>query len=483
MSPSSRVGGIEDLVAEVEAGPQGPEVGAFFDFDGTLIDGYSGVIAFRERLTGGQVGPEELVRTLIESFNVSQRGHDVSRLMNVAIGSMTGREVAEIDDLSQELWRSRIAGKVYPDARRLVAAHHRAGHTVAMASSATRFQAADAARDLDIEHVLVTELEDEEGILTGQVRGPILWGPGKAQAVVDFAAANGVDLTESYAYGNGREDVPYLETVGRPRPLNPDVGLTAEAEERGWPVQRLQRLNRLTPVTVARTAASMAGLGIGVGAGLAAGLLNQDRRTALTVAAAVASELSLAAAGVKIDVIGQENLWSHRPAVFLFNHQSQLDVPVLGSLLRRDFTAVAKKELATDPVFAPMGWLADVAYVDRTDGRKAREALAPAVDALRSGTSLVIAPEGTRSPTPKLLPFKKGAFHLALQAKVPIVPIVIRNAGEIMAPRGVLISSGTVDVAVLDPIDTSRWTLKTLGTKVDQVRQRYLDTLADWPRG
>ena len=141
--------------------------------------------------------------------------------MDVAIGSLTGREVSEVDDLSQELWRSRIAGKVYPDARRLVAAHHRAGHTVAMASSATRFQAADAARDLDIEHVLVTELEDDEGILTGQVRGPILWGPGKAQAVVDFAAANGVDLAESYAYGNGREDVPYLETVGRPAPAQP----------------------------------------------------------------------------------------------------------------------------------------------------------------------------------------------------------------------------------------------------------------------
>ena len=61
------------------------------------------------------------------------------------------------------------------------------------------------------------------------------------------------------------------------------------------------------------------------------------------------------------------------------------------------------------------------------------------------------------------------------------MPIVIRNAGEIMAPRGILISSGTVDVAVLDPIDTSRWTVKTLGAKVEMVRQRYLDTLADWP--
>ena len=473
--------GIDDLLAEVAAGPQGPGIGAFFDFDGTLIDGYSGVIAFRERLTGGDVGAAELLNTLVQSFNVSRRGHDVSRLMAVALESLSGREVTEINDLGVELFRTRIAGKVYPDARRLVAAHHKAGHTVALASSATRFQAAEAAADLDIEHVLVTEIEDEDGILTGKVRGPILWGPGKAQAVREFAAERGVDLAESYAYGNGREDVPYLEEVGRPHPLNPDLGLTAEAQERGWPITRLTRVNRLTPTTVARTAASMAGLGAGVAAGLGLGLLNRDRRTGLEAAATIASELSLALAGVKLNVVGQDNLWSARPAVFLFNHQSQLDVPVLASLLRKDFTAVAKKELATDPMFAPMGWLADVAYVDRTDSTKAKAALAPAVDALRNGTSLVIAPEGTRSPTPKLLPFKKGAFHMAMQAGVPVVPIVIRNAGELMAPRGMLISSGVVDVAVLDPIDTSAWTARSLTGKVAAVRRLYLDTLDDWP--
>ncbi len=189
----------------------------------------------------------------------------------------------------------------------------------------------------------------------------------------------------------------------------------------------------------------------------------------------------MALAGVRLNVVGQDNLWSARPAVFLFNHQSQLDVPVLASLLRSDFTAVAKKELATDPMFAPMGWLADVAYVDRADSSKARAALAPAVDALRNGTSLVIAPEGTRSPTPKLLPFKKGAFHMAMQAGVPIVPIVIRNAGELMAPRGMLISSGVLDVAVLEPIDTSTWTTRSLAGKVTRVRQQYLDTFDNWP--
>ena len=152
---------IDDLLAEVEAGPQGPEVGAFFDFDGTLIDGYSAALYFRERLTSGEVGLGELAGTLIEVFNMQQRGHDVTRLVQVALGALAGTEVAAIEALGQELWRTKIAGKVYPDARRLVRAHLRAGHTVALASSATRFQAAGAAADLDIEHLLVTEIEDD----------------------------------------------------------------------------------------------------------------------------------------------------------------------------------------------------------------------------------------------------------------------------------------------------------------------------------
>ena len=223
------------------------------------------------------------------------------------------------------------------------------------------------------------------------------------------------------------------------------------------------------------------GLGAGVALGIGLGLLNRDRRTALEVAASVGSELSLAAAGVDLRVVGQENLWAARPAVFTFNHQSQLDVLVLSALLRSDFTGVAKKELATDPMFAPLGWLADVAYVDRSNTAEAKQALAPAVESLRSGRSLVIAPEGTRSATPRLLPFKKGAFHVAIQAKVPVVPIVIRNAGELLPAHATLIAAGDLDVAVLPPVDTSKWKAKTIDSHVEAVRQMYLDTLADWP--
>lgn len=472
---------IDGLVAEVERGPQGPEIGAFFDFDGTLIDGYSAVVYFRERLTNGDVGAGELVRTLVETFNMKQRGHDVSRLMDVAIRALAGRDAHEIEAMGQDLFRTKLAGRIYPDARLLVDAHLKAGHTVAMASSATSFQTAAAAHDLGIEHVLSTQVETRDGVLTGRVDGPVLWGPGKAAMVRTFADERGLDLGESYAYGNGGEDVPYLEEVGRPRPLNPDDELLAAARARGWPVARLTKVHRHTPMTIARSAGAYAGLGWGLAAGVGLGLVNRDRGTALSVAASVGSELGLAAAGVRLQVHGQENLWKARPAVFVFNHQSQLDVLILSALLRSDFTAVAKRELKHDPVFGPMGWLADVAYVDRGNTKQAKQALAPAVDSLREGRSLVISPEGTRSPTPRLLPFKKGAFHVALQARVPMVPIVIRNAGELMPAHSLLVSAGTLQVAVLPPVSTARWTVRTVDAHVDEVRQMFLTTLADWP--
>jgi putative phosphoserine phosphatase/1-acylglycerol-3-phosphate O-acyltransferase len=179
--------------------------------------------------------------------------------------------------------------------------------------------------------------------------------------------------------------------------------------------------------------------------------------------------------------VGEQNLWSHRPAVFIFNHQSSIDLPVVASLLRRDVTGVAKKEAARDPRFALLGYLADVAYVDRGKTAQAKEALAPVVERLRDGVSIALAPEGTRSPTPRLGHFKKGAFHMAMQGGVPIVPIVIRNAGDVMWRNSPLIRPGTVDVAVLEPIPTDGWTAGQLDDRVAEVRQLFLDTLERWP--
>jgi putative phosphoserine phosphatase/1-acylglycerol-3-phosphate O-acyltransferase len=151
-------------------------------------------------------------------------------------------------------------------------------------------------------------------------------------------------------------------------------------------------------------------------------------------------------------------------------------------LVRNSFTSVGKAEAKRIPFFGVMFQLAGVAFVERGNTAQARKALDPAVAKIRDdGLSLVIAPEGTRSPTPRLGPFKKGAFHIAMQAGVPIVPIVIRNAGEIMWRGAQTVRSGRVDVAVLPPVPTTDWTADTIAQQVDSVREQFIDVLAHWP--
>jgi putative phosphoserine phosphatase/1-acylglycerol-3-phosphate O-acyltransferase len=168
--------------------------------------------------------------------------------------------------------------------------------------------------------------------------------------------------------------------------------------------------------------------------------------------------------------------------VFIFNHQSKLDPLVVMKLLRGGYTGVAKKEAANVPGFGQFFRLAGVAFVDRGNTKQAREALEPAVRKVRDdGLSLVIAPEGTRSATPRLGRFKKGAFHIAMQAGVPVVPIVMRNVGEVMWRGSPTIRPGTVEVAILDPVDTTEWTVEDLADRVAEVRASYIEILADWP--
>jgi putative phosphoserine phosphatase/1-acylglycerol-3-phosphate O-acyltransferase len=475
------VGDLSELIDEIESGPEGPEIAAFFDFDGTLIAGYSGNEFYRARLRARDIGPAELARTVLAVGDMRLRGADVSGLMRLAVSAWEGHQVDEMEELAERLFVQRIAGKLYPEALQVIDAHRRMGHTITLASSATRYQASGLAAELLIENILCTEVEVENGAFTGKLAGPVLWGEGKANAVREFAAGRGIDLERSFGHGNGDEDVAFLETVGNPRPLNPEPGLTKVAGERGWPITRFTPRSGTGLRPILRTGAALAGLGGAAGLGAGLGLLNRSRRLAGNFATSVGSDLALALAGVRLEVTGEEHLWSHRPAVFIFNHQSSLDVLALGSLLRRDFTGVAKKEAARDPRFAPIGALVDVVYIDRANSKRAREALQPVVERLRDGTSIAIAPEGTRTPTPRLRPFKKGAFHIAMQAGVPLVPVVLRNAGQLMWRGESVIRPGTLQVAVLPPISTKGWRVKDLDARVADVRERFSSTLERWP--
>ena len=99
------------------------------------------------------------------------------------------------------------------------------------------------------------------------------------------------------------------------------------------------------------------------------------------------------------------------------------------------------------------------------------------MEALRHGRSLLIAPEGTRAPTPRLGRFKKGAFHMAMQAGVPIVPVVFRNTLDALPRDALVIRPAVVEAVVLPPVDTSHWTRESLDEEVEAIHRRYLEVL------
>jgi putative phosphoserine phosphatase/1-acylglycerol-3-phosphate O-acyltransferase len=107
----------------------------------------------------------------------------------------------------------------------------------------------------------------------------------------------------------------------------------------------------------------------------------------------------------------------------------------------------------------------------------------PIMKLAQEGISIAIAPEGTRAKTRELLPFKKGAFRIAMAAGIPIVPIVIRNAEDIGARDGFFMRPGTVEVKVLPPISVADWSLDDLEERIDAVRDLFVATLKDWPNG
>lgn len=478
MSPSDA---LAEVITGIHSAPQGPGVAAFFDFDGTVMDGFSAQAFYRERLLHFELGPVEAAQTLLAGLRGLTSEEDFERFVAISFAAWEGRSEDELTELGERLFVQQIASRLFPEIWELVAAHQQRGHTVVLASSATRFQVEPAARALGVEHVLCTPLEVVGGVLTGRAAGPTLWRNGKADAVRSFAEAHSIDLADSYAYSNGDEDVPFLSAAGNPHVVNPEDRLAETAAKQGWPLLRFGGRGRPGVQQLARTAAAYAGMFTAMGAGTAVGLLNRSRRRGVDTAVSLAGELGLGLAGVQLNVQGEQHLWDARPAVFLFNHQSQLDMLIICKLLRGGFAGVAKKELANDPIFGAAFRLADTAFVDRSSTTQAKRALEPAVQRLHDGVSLVVAPEGTRSPTPRLRPFKKGAFHMAMQAGVPLVPIVIRNAGELMWRDSRTIRPGRIDVVVHSSVPTVGWTKKRLDDGVERVHQLYLDTLANWP--
>ena len=463
------------LLDEIAAAPEGRQTVAFFDMDGTLVSGFTAFAFALERMkrpAPGDIG----VGAVALRYQLGRA--DFVELLEASTRALAGTPVRDVAEVAESVYRNQIASWVYPEARTIIANHRARGHRVVLISAANDFQVRHIADDLGVDHVICNHLAiDDEGNVTGEVTHPVVYGPGKAAAAIEYAQSNDLDLADAFFYTDGYEDLPLLDAVGHPQPLNPDRKLAKEAKARGWTEASFDSRGRPTRAQVARTVLAQSSVVPAATAGLLTGLLNGSKRLGVNLTMSTWGDYATSLAGVRIDTSGEEHLWAHRPCVFMFNHQSNFDGIVLMKLLRRDVTAIAKSELKYMPVIGPIFSLGDVVFIDRSDPAGAVDALKHATATLEGGLSIAIAPEGTRQRTPALGTFKKGGFHLAIAAQAPIVPIVIHNSLDVQ-PRGTIVMRpATVHVDVLPAVPTAGLDADDVTGLVDEVRGQYLAAL------
>lgn len=228
---------MQNPLAWIEASPPGPAVGAFFDCDGTLVAGFTAAAHASDRIRHRQARIGEVLGVVEASLRYKLGRMQFERLLVRAAGFLRGESLEELDAVGQRVFAEQVAHKVYPLMRQIVEAHRERGHTLVMSSSALAIHAAPVARALGIPHLLCNTFElDQQGLLTGRIAKPIIWGRQKAAAAQRFCAEHDVELQQSYFYADGNEDAALMRLVGHPRPVNPRPGLAALAESEGWPV-------------------------------------------------------------------------------------------------------------------------------------------------------------------------------------------------------------------------------------------------------
>ena len=175
---------------------------------------------------------------------------------------------------------------------------------------------------------------------------------------------------------------------------------------------------------------------------------------------------------ISLKVRGLENIEPGQPYVFMVNHQSNIDIPVLiQSLVRFQLRWIAKKELLWVPFFGWAMWASKHITVDRADPLAAVKSLARAKERIAAGISIVVFPEGTRSRDGRLLPFKKGGFLLAVQTGAKIVPVTINGSAHVLPAGGWRPRSGTIEVFVDKPVTVEGYRAGKLRALTEQVRE------------
>jgi len=184
----------------------------------------------------------------------------------------------------------------------------------------------------------------------------------------------------------------------------------------------------------------------------------------------------LAASNIKVTVKGLSNLDRTGSYIYMPNHVSNFDIPVLQAYLPVQFRWLAKAELFKIPIFGYAMKRAGYISINRFDRKSAIQSLNKTSEIIRNGTSVIIFPEGTRSQNQNIQSFKKGGFVLAVDSGVPIIPIIIHGTWTIMQKKQILVKPGNVVLEIKKPIKTSDYTRETKDDLMEKIRNIILDS-------
>jgi HAD superfamily hydrolase (TIGR01490 family) len=234
---------------------------AFFDLDRTLMAGSSAYHFGRAMYKAGQMSRRQIARDAVDQIRFRLRGASdaaVNLLLERVLEGIKGHRVVDLRRLTPDVLAG-ILPRIYPQMLEVVREHQDAGRPAYIATAASQPAAEILAHALVMDGAIGTRWEIDDGAYTGRLDGPFAYGEGKAQALREFAAANGIDLSSSWAYTDAASDLPMLEAVGHPVAVNPDAQLAEIAGREGWDVLRFEKLGERLRVAVAVAVAAAVG--------------------------------------------------------------------------------------------------------------------------------------------------------------------------------------------------------------------------------
>lgn len=249
---------------------------AFFDLDKTLIEGSSAIHFGRAAYRQGLMTRTQLARDLWANVQFRIKGSTDAgseALRRRILDSIAGTRVRDLERLGHEVLAG-VLPRVYPEVLQEAYEHQDGGRRVYIVTAASHEMAEMMAHVLRFDGGIGTRSEVRDGVYTGRPDGPFTYREGKAQAIRERAAAEGIDLAASYAYSDSESDLPMLRAVGNPVAVNPDAELERIARAEGWRIMRFEKLARR--IRIAALAAAIALLG--GGGGYLAGELRERAR-------------------------------------------------------------------------------------------------------------------------------------------------------------------------------------------------------------